>query len=108
MLKVWREIADPHEIARLETVARSGALSAQLGDVALINEAMTGDGWMDPRGERGLAFMLVNQPEHVDYYCFQTSEAPANEPVPVILIADQTIVQTWSNLGSFLDWVSGQ
>ena len=108
MSKVWREIADPAGIARLESMARNGVLSAQLGDVVLINEAMTGDRSIDKGIEGVVAFMLVNQPKHVDYYCFQRPEAPANEPVPVILIADQTIVQTWPNLGSFLDWVSCQ
>lgn len=99
--------AELHEIARFESIAREGGLSGLLGDVALITEAVALDRPIETGIENMLVFMWVNQPRHVDYYCFRKAgEVPENS-MPVFLVADQTIVQTWPNFGVFLDWVSG-
>lgn len=63
--------AELHEIARFESIAREGGLSGLLGDVALITEAVALDRPIETGIENMLVFMWVNQPRHVDYYCFR-------------------------------------
>lgn len=99
--------AELHEIVRFESMANEGVLSDQLGDVALITEALTPDRPIQMGIENMLVFTCVNQPRHVDYYCFPKAGEVSDKPMPVILVADQTIVQTWPNFRAFLDWVSG-
>ncbi|MEZ5986129.1 MAG: hypothetical protein R3B94_09275 [Hyphomonas sp.] len=100
--------ADPHDIVQVESMVREGVLSKDLGEVALITDAMTQDRPIEPGLANALVFMWVKQPRHVDYYCFHRTEENAKNSMPVILVADQTIVQTWPNFGAFLAWVSGQ
>ena len=49
-------------------------------------------------------FMYVQQPNHCDYYGFDTTRKLGDE-CPVAVFAVHTIVHEWQHFGAFLDWV---
>lgn len=95
------------EITRFESMVREGVLTRQLGDVDFITDAMTTIRPLDTGIENALVFMWVHQPRHVDYYCFHRPEEASKNSMPVVLVADQTIVEAWQDFGAFLAWASG-
>lgn len=99
--------ADLDEITLFESMVREGVLTRQLGDVDFITNAITTLRLLDTGIENALVFMWVHQPRHVDYYCFHRPEEASQNSVPVILVADKTIVQTWPDFGAFLAWEVG-
>jgi len=82
--------------------ANSGGLTDILGDFELINSTAQSAGAMPIELEGMYVFMWVEHDRHIDYYCFESLD---EDPSPVVIIADNTVVNRWLNFGDFLVWL---
>ena len=86
-------------------MAKSGELQRRIGDTHVIEIYGENDSWELQKNL--IPFMWVQQPNHVDYYCYKLN--PNNKPDCAIeVFAVHTSVHGWPNFQSFLQWLKIQ
>ena len=83
----------------------NGELVGIFGDVSILSECFD-----DPGAplDQIAPFMRVIQPGHIDFYGFPVDLIALQPAVPVLLLANDTVVHRWESFPAFLDWLEGE
>ena len=99
----------PHDLFdEFLALAQTQELNDRIGDAQVANtyQSSPDNHWCD-LPDALIPFMWVRQPEHFDYYCFDTKSKTKNE-CSVAVFAVHTVVHDWPSFQSFLQWLTQQ
>ena len=91
-----------HQLCEIKALNDTDRLTKFLGDVHIVKSAEEVSSCHEAGVPKSiLPFLLVRQPECVDYYGFEIRD-PA---YPVVVFAVHTVVQTLPDLNAFIGWI---